>query len=474
MKRPLFFFISLLIYITATGQTKQTDYKEALNIIDAWLNGQRDFDKLPGIAVAIVNDQTIIFKRGYGFADVENKVPMEPETICSICSISKLFTSVAVMQLWEQGKVRLDDSISALLPAYNLKQQYEETVPITVRSLLTHSSGLPREADYPYWSAPDFNFPTEKEVNDSLGRQRTLYPSSTYFQYSNLGLTLLGEMVASVSKTNYESYIEKNILQPLQLTNTHPSLPQDLWRGKMATGYSALYRDGLRKMMPFFQAKGIAPAAGFSSNVIDLAHFASWQFRLLSGKKEILRPSTLKEMQRVQWMDPNGKLTRGLGFAVNQVDGITYVGHNGSCPGYTSSLTLSPKNKIAVTCMINAQGTDPDKYIAAVFKILNKAKGVADTSTKNIDLNVYAGNYDGYAWGGEDVVLPWKGKLAVFDVPSDDPANAMQLYKYISNDTFRRVRKDDDSLGEELKFERDASGKVVRMLHNYNFENKLK
>ena len=84
MKRPLFFFISLLICITATSQSKQTDYKEALNIIDAWLNGQRDFDKLPGIAVAIVNDQTIIFKRGYGFADVENKVPMEPETICSI------------------------------------------------------------------------------------------------------------------------------------------------------------------------------------------------------------------------------------------------------------------------------------------------------------------------------------------------------------------------------------------------------
>ena len=474
MKRPLFFFISLVICITATSQTKQTDYKEALNIIDAWLNGQRDFDKLPGIAVAIVNDQTIIFKRGYGFADVENKVPMEPETICSICSISKLFTSVAVMQLWEQGKVRLDDSISALLPAYNLKQQYEETVPITVRSLLTHSSGLPREADYPYWSAPDFNFPTEKEVNDSLGRQGTLYPSSTYFQYSNLGLTLLGEMVASVSKTNYESYIEKNILQPLQLTNTHPSLPQDLWRGKMATGYSALYRDGLRKMMPFFQAKGIAPAAGFSSNVIDLAHFASWQFRLLSGKKEILRPSTLKEMQRVQWMDPNGKLTRGLGFAVNQVDGITYVGHNGSCPGYTSSLTLSPKNKIAVTVMINAQGTDPDKYVAVIFKILNVVDDAADTSANKINLNDYAGNYDYYAWRGEHLILPWKGKLAVLTLPSADPVNDMQQYKYTGKDTFRRVRKDDGSLGEELRFERDTNGKVIRMINNNNFENRLK
>ena len=474
MKYLFFFFMTFLSFTVANSQTKQPDYKEVLNIIDAWLNAERDFDKLPGISVAIVNDQEIIFQKGYGFADVENKVPMEAGTICSICSISKLFTSVAVMQLWEQGKLRLDDSISALLPGYNLNQQYEETVPITIRSLLTHSSGLPREADYPYWSAPDFNFPTEKEVNDKLKEQKTLYPASTYYQYSNLGLTLLGEVVANASKTNYEAYVEKNILQALQLTSTHPSLPQNLWRGKMATGYSALYRDGSRKMMPFFQAKGIAPAAGYSSNVIDLAHFAEWQFRLLNGKKEILRPSTLKEMQRVQWLDPNWKAARGLGFNVYQQDGTTYVGHGGSCPGYATSLILCPKNKIAATVMINAQGTNPDKYVGVIFKILNNVSEATDTSAKKIDLNEYAGNYDYYAWRGEHLIVPWKGNLAMFTLPSDDPVNDMQQYKYVSKDTFRRVRKDDGSLGEELRFERDASGKVVRLITNSNFENKLK
>jgi CubicO group peptidase (beta-lactamase class C family) len=475
MRYLFFFFIAFLSCIVANSQAKETDYREELRIIDVWLNAQRDFDKLPGISVAIVNDQKIIFSKGYGFADVEKQVPMQPETICSICSISKLFTSVAVMQLWEKGKLRLDDSISSLLPGFNLKQQYAETVPITIRSLLTHSSGLPREAAYPYWSAPDFYFPTEKEIKEKLGGQQTLYPSSTYFQYSNLGMSLLGEAVANVSKTSYENYVEKNILEPLQLTNTHPSLPKNLWRGKMATGYSSLYRDGTRKMMPFFQANGIAAAAGYSSNVIDLAHFAFWQFRLLNNdKKEILRPSTLKEMQRVQWMDPDGKLIWGLGFGILQKNGINYVGHGGSCPGYRTSLALSPKSKIAVSIMINAQGTDPDKYIASIFEILNKAKDAADTSANNIDLDAYAGNYDSYAWGGEDVILPWKGKLALFDVPSDDPANSIRLYKYISKDTFRRMRKDDDSLGEELRFERDSNGKIVRLLHNDNFENKLK
>ena len=315
MKYVCLLLLATCSHLATYCQSSKTDYKEALDIIDVWMQAQRDFDKLPGIAVSVVNDQDIIFSKGYGMADTENKIAMQPETIFSICSISKLFTSIAIMQLWEQGKLRLDDSINAVLPNYNLKQQYMEMVPVTIRSLLTHSSGLPREAAYPYWSSPDFQFPSIKEINEKLGSQQTLYPSSTLFQYSNLGMSLLGEAITTVSKMQYEDYVLKNILQPLQLTNTNPFLAKHLWRGKMCTGYSALYRDGSRKMLPFFQANGINAAAGYSSNVIDLARFASWQFRLLKGEqKEILKSSTLKEMQRVQWMNPDGKLTWGAWF----------------------------------------------------------------------------------------------------------------------------------------------------------------
>ncbi len=93
-------------------------------------------------------------------AGIENEVKAEPSTLFSICSISKLFTSVAIMKLYDEGKLRLDDSASDLLPWYNLEQKYPDSGPITVRSLLTHSSGLPREAAYPYWTGPDFPFPT--------------------------------------------------------------------------------------------------------------------------------------------------------------------------------------------------------------------------------------------------------------------------------------------------------------------------
>jgi CubicO group peptidase (beta-lactamase class C family) len=392
--RPILLWLIICASFQVNAQTPKTDYSEKLPIIDAWLDGMRAYDRLPGLSIAIARDQEVIFSKGYGFADVEKKVPMTAETLCSICSISKLFTSVAVMQLWEKGQLRLDDSLQALLPKFRIKQRYGETVPITVRSLLTHSSGLPRESDFPYWTGPDFSFPTQEQLETKSIDQVTLYPSSTYFQYSNLGMSLLGAIVADKSKTSYADYVEQHILQPLQLTNTHPYLPEKLWHNQLATGYSALDRDGHRTMAPFFRANAITPAAGFSSNVLDLVKFASWQLRVLGGTSTVvLRPSTLREMQRIQWASPDKRLTWGLGFFLHDSKNITYVGHDGSCPGYRTVIMLDPKKKLSISVMVNAQGQDVYKYTDAVFDLLNKSIP-EDTTMRNVDLSIYAGRYN--------------------------------------------------------------------------------
>jgi CubicO group peptidase (beta-lactamase class C family) len=473
--RTLFIAVFLSTTLVVMGQESTKNYDEAFKLVEVWLDAQKDYEKLPGISSIVVEDQKVLWKGAFGMANPDENLNTTTNTLCSICSISKLFTSVAIMKLYDEGKLRLDDRVSDLLPHYNLEQQYPESGPITVRSLMTHSSGLPRESAHPYWTGPDFPFPTLEEIDSKLGSQKTLYPASTYFQYSNLGLTLLGEIVAEVSGLPYETYVKQEILQPLGIVDTRPEMPEDLYGKQLAIGYTALNREGKRERVNFFQARGITAAAGFTSNVEDLGRFASWQFRLRdTTAAEILKPSTLKYMQSVHWTDPDWKLTWGLGFVVRKgPDGNTWVGHGGSCPGYRSSLQLDLKKKRGYAVMINSSGTNPGKYISGIHGILGKVKNTKeeDEGPESADLVQYTGYYDSMPWSSEVYIGTWYGKLVVLDLPTENPANAMTLFKHVEGDTFRRVR-DDGELGEALVFERDVNGSITRYQRHGNYSNK--
>ena len=464
MKKYQLLVILCFLSIRILAQESTKDYREALTLIEVWLEAQKDYEKLPGITASIVSDQELLWSGAYGMANIDKNIKAETKTICSIGSISKLFTSVAIMKLYDEGKVRLDDNIIDLLPWYNLEQQFAESGPITIRSLLTHSSGLPRENAFSHWNGPNYIFPSKDEIKAKLSTQKTLYPSSTYYQYSNLALTLLGYVVEEVSGMSFEEYIEENILSTLELSNTRTTMPESLHGTDLAIGYSILSREGKRKRLNFFQANGVEAAAGFSSNVVDLAKFASWQFRLRDTTiAEILKPSTLKNMHNVHWTDPDWKTTIGLGFAVwKGPDGNKWVGHGGYCPGYQTTLQLDLKNKFAYSVMINANGVVPNKYVAGMHSILNKVKPTKEDSTnsKGKNLNQYTGYYE---WDifEESYVSTWEGNLVIINLPSDTPGNSMTLSKHTGGDSFRRIR-DDETLGETLLFARNNKGEIYR------------
>jgi CubicO group peptidase (beta-lactamase class C family) len=445
----------------------------ALEQLRIWVETEVAYEGLPGVSMGVVYDQDLIWSQGFGYANPEKKIPASPSTIYSICSISKLFTSLSVMQLRDQGKLRLDDPVRKHLPWFDIQDKYPEAPEVTIEGILTHSAGLPREADFPYWSDPVPSFPTRDQIMDRVSEQEELYPAFTYYQYSNLGLTLAGEVVAAASGQPYAEYVQQHILDPLGLEDTSPELPNDKRGEQFAIGFTRRFRDGSRKEVAPYLVRGIAPAAGFASTVEDLAQFASWQFRLLEkGGNEILSSNTLKEMQRVHWVDPDWRATRGLGFSVSHRDDQTFVGHGGSCPGYRTQLAMLPSEKIAVIFMTNGQGTDTGFYTAEAFKIVTPAITEALESPgkgkqPNQDLEIYVGRYD-RPRGGETHVFIKNGELAVLSAPTKSPADSLTTLKKVGEHTFRRIR-DDGELGEAFIFEVDQSGEVTRLIRNSNY-----
>jgi CubicO group peptidase (beta-lactamase class C family) len=436
---------------------------EALALGEIWLEQYRQYQRIPAISAAIVHGDKTVWAKGFGHTDRAMTQPATADTVYSICSISKLFTAVAFMQEWEKGTVRLDEPVTTYLPWAQLAPDERDSVPITMRGLLTHSAGLPREAVNPYWTGPDFPFPTQAEIRAGIGSQDVLFPAATTWQYSNLGLTLVGETVEAVSDTPYSEYVRANILEPLEMADTRPFIPSRLYGNKMAVGWGSLEVDGTRPAVKLFDAKGINPAAGFSSTVNDLAKFAAWQFRLLkSGEPELLRASTLRDMQRVHYITPDRQTSWGLGFVNFQANGREIVGHGGSCPGYRSSLLIDTHHEMAIALamntMENAGGIAMD--LAQLIGKRMEATRFAAPEGEAIELADYAGTYTAQPWGRDFVIVPWAGGLAMVTPSEADPADELTIGKPLSNDRFRVI----SDRGEErdvVTFHRDAEGKVT-------------
>lgn len=469
----LLFFLALSDAAPAQKASSVADHprvRQAAQLLDVWAEAELAYNEVPGASLAVVHDQERLWAKGWGMARPDNGAPATPETIYSICSISKLFTSISAMSLWEAGELELNDPVEEHLSWFTLRERHRG-LPITVESLLTHSSGLPRESDYPYWSPPKFDFPTQKEIRKRLSNQETLYSPERYFQYSNLGLTLVGEIVSAISDAPYSEYVTDSVLRPLSLESTAPSIP---WESdRMAAGYSGITRDGGRSRMPTFEANGVAPAAGYSSTVLDLTDFASWQLRLLeSDSAEVLKPSTLHKMHNVHWVDPDWDIHWGLGFVVWRTDGDTFVGHSGGCPGFHSELALQPANKFAAAFAANANGVDTRKFVVTAIQILTPAVSAATdttgepkTSPKRFEK--YTGRYSNQPWGGEIAVIRWKNGLAMLDLPTDDPLDSLEELKHIEEATFRRVRENGD-LAEPIRFRTDEAGEVEALVQYSN------
>ncbi len=205
-----------------------------IRLLGAWVESRMAYQGLPGISLGIVYDRDLIWSRGFGFADVDTRVATTPRTVYRIASITKLFTSTAILQLRDAGALQLDDPVERHLPWFRLRGMAPDGVPITIRHLLTHTAGLPREAGFPYWT--DDHFPSREEVAARLPEQETAYPAEVKWKYSNLGIALAGEIVAAASGMACEEWIQQHVTGRLGMRDTAFVLTEPQ-RGRLATGY---------------------------------------------------------------------------------------------------------------------------------------------------------------------------------------------------------------------------------------------
>jgi CubicO group peptidase (beta-lactamase class C family) len=444
---------------------ERSEVAAALAVLDAWVGATVAQREQPSLSIGIVYDQDLIWANGYGYADLAKRVPATPATLYRIASISKLFTATAVMQLRDAGKLRLDDRVAARLPWFAIRDTFADDQEMTIRHLLTHTSGLPREVDGVNWS--EYRFPAQESMVRSLPGQLMVYPVGTEWKYSNLALSLAGEIVAHASGEPWPQYIERHILRPLGMGSTMAA-PRPLQPG-LAVGYGRRVAGQARDVEPVVDVGAEAPAGNIASSVQDLAKFVSLQFRASSaGDPQVLKGSTLREMHQVQWLRPDWTGGWGLGFAVRRVDGQTRVGHSGSLPGHRSQIQFAPATKLGVIVLTNANDGDPMRYVDQAFRLVGPALAKVVDSTKaprrpDPSWARYVGTY---TWKHADVnVLVLNGELTMIVPDAENPWETRFLLRPVARHTFRIVPTGFTTgpVGELLTFDLDSAGSVRRV-----------
>jgi len=461
--------LALLLSAPALAQTAPApaadlaanpDVQAAERLFSAWMDGQMAYRGLPGVAVGVVHDQKLIWSKGFGYADVDKNVPMSADTRFRIASNSKLFAAIAILQLREAGKVRLDDPVAKHLPWFTMKPAGPDDGPITIEQLLSHSSGLQREAG-DHWSS--YKFPTEAELQALMSGRQAAFAPQTRWKYSNLAFAIAGLVVEKVIGQRWADYVTTNILKPLDMTATSIDKPDP----GLTTPYAVRTPAGTRRVLPFVDAKGMAAATGMSSNVHDLAKFLSAQFRRApkAGGNNVLSAGSWREALRVRSVDENWESGSGLGFDHNRFKGRTYVGHGGGYPGNTTMTRAQIDDKVGVIVLTNTNDSNPgdiaNQLLATVGDAVAKAAKPKAAPAWDPAWARFAGQYRGGDDGVTMVVL--LNRQLVIMPATAAAAETRSVLEPLGDGRFRLMAPGGGSaIGEVVRFE-EVDGKVTRM-----------
>jgi CubicO group peptidase (beta-lactamase class C family) len=360
-----------------TCQSTVPGLPAAIEQIDVLLAARLQAEAIPGLAAGIVCGSEPIWSQGYGVMALHDARPVTERTRFRIASITKVFTATVIMKLVEDGALTLGDPVRRHLGWFDLQRPPGiGDVPITIRQILTHTSGLPRDSrltDFRRRYQPD----REAAIKALPAQSVQTTPGGT-MAYSNLGYGVLGEIIAEASGMSYGAYLEEAIVTPLGMyaTLVHPAPDDD-----GAWGHGPRPLIGSRPKAGFWELGFATPAGGMASTVEDLASFIVLNLAPYTGiPTRVVAGNVLKEMHTVQhWVDAQ-RGGMGLGWAVETSNGQHVIYHGGELPEQTSFLLIDLRTHVGIIVLTNAEDADASGMAQEILRMIRGAVLPAGTS----------------------------------------------------------------------------------------------
>ena len=379
--------------VSTSSAVGSTDYSKALENIEAKTEARRKELGIPGMALVIVKDDKIIYIKGLGYKDFENKVPVTADTEFAIGSATKAFTALTVLMAQDEGKLSLTDSPKKYLSYFHMSDP-ETDKNIQIRDLLCHASGLNRTD-----LAMITGRLTREQLIEVAGDAKPTAKLREKFQYQNIMYSAAGEISSTVEKKPYEKLVADRIFKPLGMRNSTMTVA-DLKKAKdYSFGYNYNFDTKETQRLPFRDIDDTAPAGAINSSARDMAEWLRFVMNggMVNGKRLV------SEAGFAEWLKPQmkiaGKTNYGFGWFLQDYKGLKVVQHGGNIDGFNSMVAMIPEKKLGFVMLTNVSASPLGGDLMTL--IFNNLAGVADAPS-----------------------VPANGAA---DAPAGDPAAAKEL-----------------------------------------------
>ena len=391
-------------------------YEKALSVIEEKAEARRKELGIPGMSLVIVKDDQVIYAKGLGYKDFEHKVAVTADTEFAIGSSTKAFTALSVLMTADEGKLSLDASPRTVLPYFKMADP-DTDKNMTIRDLLTHSSGLNRT---------DLAMLTGKLTRQELirvaGEAKPTAKLREKFGYQNLMYTTAGEVVAVAQKQPWEKFIPERIFKPLGMTNSNMSVKEMEKAKDRSLGYTYNFDTKETQQLPYRNIDAVAPAGSINSSANDMA---KWLKFVLNGGIAPDGKRLVSEKGYEEWMKPQMKMNAsgsaqyGLGWMIGKWNDLKVVQHGGNIDGFNAMVATVPEKKLGFVMLTNvtASSLGGDLMPIVFENILGKPEAPkTDNTAAEVAPEKEAGKYK-FEAAGFDVDIQWKGGKLVAVVP---------------------------------------------------------